>query len=67
MSACLPSIDQTGEQREEEGERRRQPIHSESVPEALPRFKDLLSWASIGPSLRRRKPLSVCLDQPMIE
>ena len=40
----LLSIDPTGEEQQEEGERRRQ-IHRESVPEALPRFKDLLSWA----------------------
>jgi hypothetical protein len=45
----LRSIDPTGEQQKEEGERRRQ-IHRESVPEALPRFKDLISWGVDGVS-----------------
>src|SRR5262249_36142939 len=42
----LLSIDPTGEHQAEEGERRRQRIHRESVPEGLPRFKDSLSSGS---------------------
>jgi hypothetical protein len=38
----LLSIDPTGEQQNEEGERRRQRIHSASLPERLPGFKDLI-------------------------
>ena len=41
----LLPVDPTGEEQQEKGERRRQRIHRESVPEALPRFKDLLSRA----------------------
>ena len=39
----LLSIDPTGEQQQEEGERRRQRIHRDSVPEGLLRFKDTIS------------------------
>jgi len=43
MTRLLLSIDPTGEQQQEEGERRRQRIHRDSVPEGLLRFKDTIS------------------------
>jgi len=39
----LLAIDPTGKQQTEEGERRRQRIHRESLPEGLPGFKDSIS------------------------
>ncbi len=53
------SIDPHGKQQTEERQRRRQRVHRESVPEALPQIK---GSPSIRPNLRREKPASGCVD-----
>ena len=57
----LLSIDPAGEQQVEERERRRQRIHGESVPDALPGFEDDVDW----PNLQTHTPPSGYIDPPI--
>jgi hypothetical protein len=58
----LLSVDPTGEQQQEEGKRRRQRIHRDSVPETLRLFKDDIDSAEF----RKDTPSSGCVDPPII-
>ena len=58
----LLSIDPTGKEQTEEGERRRQRIHGESVPEGLGQFKDLTSVGRRWAEFPEVQPLADCGD-----
>ena len=62
----LLSIDPTGEQQKEEGERWRQRIQRESVPERPPQFKDLISSGVGWAEFPEAQALADCVDPVLI-